>query len=224
MTEAVPDTAVPAVPEPAPAGTSGRRELTAAALGCLLASGLVLVAVGRPWVRFTVVQFGVGTATGLDVRSTATGHDVAGASSALGLVVLAGVVALPATRGVSRVIVGALTLLSGVGIVVATWASAFDPSAAVASRASQVAGLHGAKASEIAATGWPWLVIVGGLLAVLVGVLTIARSRRWPAMGRRYEAGRKPVPVRSSESSSSETSSSETWMWDRLDEGDDPTV
>ena len=204
MTEVAPD---PAAPNPA--GASGRRELTAAALGCLMASGLVLVAVGRPWVRFTV-----GTATGLDVRSTATGHDLAGASSALGLVVLAGVVALPATRGVGRVIVGALTLLSGVGIVLATQASAFDPSAAVASRASQVAGLHGAKANEIAATGWPWLVMVGGLLAVVVGVLTMVRSRRWPAMGRRYESGYKPVSVRSSETS----------MWDRLDEGDDPTV
>ncbi len=204
MTEVAPD---PAAPNPA--GASGRRELTAAALGCLVASGLVLVAVGRPWVRFTV-----GTATGLDVRSTATGYDLAAASSALGLVVLAGVVALPATRGVSRVIVGALTLLSGVGIVLATQASAFDPSAAVASRASQVAGLHGAKANDIAATGWPWLVMVGGLLAVVVGLLTMVRSRHWPAMGRRYESGREPVSERSSEAS----------MWDRLDEGDDPTV
>ena len=209
MTAAVPD---PATPDPTAA--SGRRELTAAAVGCLLASGLVLVAVGRPWVRFTV-----GTATGLDVRSTATGHDLAGASSALGLVVLAGVVALPATRGVSRVIIGGLMLLSGVGIVVATQASAFRPSRAVASRASQVAGLPGAKANAVAATGWPWLVLIGGLLAITVGALTMLRSRRWPAMGRRYEAGRKPVAVRSSEASSSETS-----MWDRLDEGDDPTI
>jgi uncharacterized membrane protein (TIGR02234 family) len=192
-----------------PAGRAGRRELTAAALGCLLASGLVLVAVGRPWVRFTV-----GTATGLDVRSTATGHDLAAASSALALVVLAGVVALPATRRVSRVIVGGLMVLAGAGIVVATQTSAVDPSAAVASRAGQVAGLHGAKAADVAASGWPWVVLTGGLLAVVVGVVTVVRSRRWPSMGRRYETGRTSRPESSGEAS----------MWDRLDEGDDPTV
>lgn len=223
MTAGLPDpTHDPAVPDhatPDPTAASGRRELTAAAVGCLLASGLVLVAVGRPWVRFTV-----GTATSLDVRSIATGHDLAGASSALGLVVLAGVVALPATRGVSRVIVGGLMLLSGVGIVVATQASAFSPSRAVTSRAVQAAGLHGAKAKAVAATGWPWFALVGGLLAIAVGALTMLRSRRWPAMGRRYEVGRKPVAVSSSQTSSSETSSSETSMWDRLDEGDDPTI
>jgi uncharacterized membrane protein (TIGR02234 family) len=191
------------------AGPAGRRELTAAALGCLVASGLVLVAVGRPWVRFTVAS-----STGLDIRATVTGHDVAAASSALGLVVLAGVVALPATRRVSRVVVGGLMLLAGVGIVTATWSSAFDPSAAIASRARQVAGRSGAKATHLAATGWPWLVLAGGVLAVLVGVLTVLRSRRWPAMGRRYEAGRGPSRSRPSEAS----------MWDRLDEGDDPTL
>ena len=196
------------------AGASGRRDLTAAAVGCLLASGLVLVAVGRPWVRFTV-----GTAAKLDVRSTATGHDLAGASSALGLVVLAGVVALPATRGVSRVLVGGLMVLSGVGIVVATQGSVFSPSRAVASRAGQVAGLPGARANAVAATAWPWLVLIGGVLAVAVGALTMVRSRQWPAMGRRYEAARTPVAVRSNE-----TSSSGTWMWDQLDEGDDPTI
>jgi uncharacterized membrane protein (TIGR02234 family) len=117
-----------------------------------------------------------------------------------------------------------LMLLSGVGMVVATQASALSPSRADGSRASEVAGLHGAKPTAVAATAWPWLVLAGGLLAVAVGVLTMVRGRRWPAMGRRYEAGRKPVVVRSSETASSQTSSSEGWMWDRLDEGDDPTV
>jgi uncharacterized membrane protein (TIGR02234 family) len=196
------------VTDESPAGPAGRRELTAAALGCLVASGLVLVAVGRPWVRFTVAS-----STGLDIRATVTGHDVAGASSALGLVVLAGVVALPATRRVSRVVVGGLMVLAGVGIVTATWSSAFDPSAAIASRARQVAGRSGAKATHLAATGWPWLVLAGGVLAVLVGVLTVLRSRRWPAMGRRYEAGRSP-----------RSRPSEASMWERLDEGDDPTL
>ena len=200
---------VPAATGRAPAGRAGRRELTAAALGCLLASGLVLIAVGRPWVRFTV-----GTATGLDVRSTATGHDLAAASSALGLVVLAGVVALPATRRLSRAIVGGLMLLAGAGIVLATQRSAVDPSAAVASRADQVAGLHGARAADVAASGWPWVVLTGGLVAVVVGVFAIVRGRRWPSMGRRYETGRKARTESSSEAS----------MWDRLDEGDDPTA
>jgi uncharacterized membrane protein (TIGR02234 family) len=190
-------------------GATDRRELVGAALGCLLAAATVLISVGRPWIRFVVA-----TATGLDVRSTVTGHHVAAAATAFGLVVLAGVVALPATRRNGRIGAGALITLAGLGIAVAAQAAALRPRAAVATHANQVAGLSGAAPRDVAVTPWPWLTLVGGLLAVGVGLLTVVRSRRWPAMGRGYESGRNPSPGASTESS----------MWDLLDDGHDPTV
>jgi uncharacterized membrane protein (TIGR02234 family) len=186
-----------------------RRELVGAALGCLLAAAIVLLSVGRPWIRFVVA-----TATGLDVRSTVTGHDVAAAVTAFGLVVLAGVAALPATRRNGRIGAGTLIALAGLGIAVAAQAAALRPRAAVATHAAQVAGLRDAAPRDVAVTLWPWLALTGGLLAVAVGLFTVVRSRRWPAMGRRYESGGNPSGGVSTEAS----------MWDLLDEGEDPTV
>jgi uncharacterized membrane protein (TIGR02234 family) len=175
----------------------------------LLAGGLVLFSVGATWIRFVVRA-----ANGLDVRSAATGHDVAGAGTALALVVLAGVVILPATRGRGRVAAGVLLALAGVGILIAAFPSVVRPKAAVAARAAQIAGQHGIKPSHVAVTLWPWLAIIGGVLALAVGLTTIGRSRRWPAMGRRYAAGAAPTGRTLADES----------MWERLDAGDDPTV
>ncbi len=68
--------------------------------------------------------------------------------------------------------------------------------------------------TEGRATAWPWIALVAGLVALATGVFAAAASAAWPAMGRRYESvgAAKRGPV------------TETSIWDRLDEGDDPTA
>ncbi|HEY5456494.1 MAG TPA: Trp biosynthesis-associated membrane protein, partial [Acidothermaceae bacterium] len=83
---------------PAPTTTQpGRRGLGVAVTGCVLSGAVALFAVGRVWLHYTVPRTGLA-----DLRASATGHTTAGAAGTLALVVLAGVVVLPATRGLGR--------------------------------------------------------------------------------------------------------------------------
>ena len=189
---------------------AGRRWLTVAALGCAVAAGLVLLAVGRVWLRFSIVQAPLPR-----LHGTATGHAVAGVATPLAYVVLAGVVALPATRKAGRRVAGLFLALAGIGIVVAAAGVIASPRSSVASQAGRLAGRSDVHPVGVALSWWPWLAIAGGLVATAAGVLTLLRSADWPAMGRRYEAGAR----RAGSSKADETS-----MWDRLDRGDDPTL
>jgi hypothetical protein len=179
----------------------GRRGLTVAAAGCALSGGLVLLAVGRMWLRYNM------PAQGLAVRpASATGHVVADPASTFALVVLAGVLVLPATRGLLRRVAGVIIALAGIDVVYL----------AVVTIVRTKDALPGPDASAYLdgrVTGWPWIAAAGGLLAIAAGLLTAVASRDWPAMGRRYE-----------QSGSPSRDSSEASMWDRLDVGDDPTV
>jgi uncharacterized membrane protein (TIGR02234 family) len=185
-----------------------RAGLVAAVLGCLVAGGLALFAAGRGWVGFTVEQPPLPTA-----HETASGHTVAAVVAPLALVVLAGIVAFPATRGIGRRLAGALVTLAGAGLVAAAVTTAASPANAVASEAARLTGRAHAEASSAAITGWPWLVVACGLLAVAAGALALLFARDWPTMGRRYEAG---APATRGDDPAS--------MWDRLDRGDDPTA
>lgn len=185
-----------------------RTGLVAAVLGCLVAGGLALLAAGRGWVGFVVNQPPLPSA-----HETATGHTVAAVVAPLAIVVLAGVVAFPATRGLGRRLAGALVALAGAGLVAAAVTTAASPAHAVAGEAARLTGRLDARASSAAVTGWPWLVVVCGVLAVTAGLLALLFARDWPAMGRRYEAG---APASRGDDPAS--------MWDRLDRGDDPTT
>lgn len=190
---------------------AGPRGLSIAAAGCVLAGAVVVLTGGRAWLRFTVVE-----APLPDLRATLSGHAVASAAVPLALVVLAGAIALPATRRVGRRLTGVLLVLAGLGIVVGCVHVLAAPASVAAAQAVRLAGRTGVPASMVSVTAWPWLALVGGVIAMLVGSATLRWGAAWPAMGRRYEAGRRPAP-RAAEVA-------EASMWDRLDKGDDPTV
>jgi hypothetical protein len=179
----------------------GRRGLTVAAAGCAVSGGLVLLAVGRMWLRYDVPE------PGLAVRAaSATGHVVADPASTFALVVLAGILVLPATRGLLRRLAGVVIALAGLGIGYV----------AVLTIVLTKAALPGPDTSDYLdgrVTVWPWIAAAAALVAIAAGLLTAVASRDWPAMGRRYEQGGSPS-----------RDSSEASMWDRLDVGDDPTV
>ncbi|MBX6372396.1 MAG: Trp biosynthesis-associated membrane protein [Acidothermus sp.] len=192
--------------------TTSRRPLVVAVLVCLLLGGMDLFAGGRVWVHFVAT-----TAAGAPLAADATGHQVAAGAYASGFVVLAGVVALPAARGVLRRVIGGLIALAGAGMAFEAVPVARAPAAAVRQRAIDVSGLRPPHLADASPTGWPVLVAVLGGCVVALGMFVILRSAHWPAMGRRYDpvgAGTRRAYRRP------ETPS----PWDQLDRGQDPTI
>ncbi len=186
---------------------SARRQLVLAVVGCAVAGAVVLFAAGRQWVTYTVVGGGHASAG-------PSGHDVAGGASALGLVMLAAVVALPATRGWLRRIVGLVVAGAGAGAGALAAYVLAAPATAAGPRYIGVFSFSANPSISMRATGWPWADVCAGVLALVAGAFALARSGDWPAMGRRYESGGRSARPAADASS----------MWDRLDHGDDPTA
>ncbi|TDD31628.1 hypothetical protein E1286_44615 [Nonomuraea terrae] len=188
---------------------AGRRELwgwvVATALGCLL----VLVAAGQTWVR--VLSGGDGNA------QAPTGGALGPALTPVALAGLAGVVAVLATKGAGRRIVGALLALCGAGAAAATW-RALD--------AADITGWLSEQNVVHAATGlrweiaplWPAVAGAGALLLFAGGVFAIVRGARWAGMSARYERSAGEAASRQNAQVSDDRA-----LWDALDRGDDPT-
>jgi uncharacterized membrane protein (TIGR02234 family) len=144
------------------------------------------------------------------------GRSVDAAPTALALVALAGVVAVLATRGVARRVVGAVLAAAGAALVWRAVASAgalgtAQARALVTSRHSTV-DPSGVVPRVVVHGVWPALTGCCGVLVLLAGVLIAWRGHRWRAMSARYES--RPA--------SSERPGAAT-LWNALDRGEDPT-
>ena len=188
-----------------------RRELGLAVLLCLLGSCLVLVAASRRWAEITVS----GSPVLPDAVVLLQGSDLVPGVRALALVGLAGVVALLASRGAGRVLVGALLGACGAAVVVVVlrlrtrFSSAVVEAEPVRERGSLLL------AEPFEPSAWLWVCVAGGLVLVLAGLLTAVRGPRWAALSRRYDA-----PAARSEAPADPTERS---LWEALDRGEDPT-
>jgi uncharacterized membrane protein (TIGR02234 family) len=183
---------------------TSRRELLLAVLLCLAGAALVLLATSRPWLTLRVPA-----AAPLPTRTlTRNGSAIAGGARALGLVGLAGVAALPATRRIGRVVVGGLLALSGTGIVTVLVRVLAHPVAAVA-RSGPFPDAHVAGPVDLG--GWPYLALIGGGLLAAAGLLVVVRGRRWEVLSERYEPPAAQGPP------------GEASFWEALDRGEDPT-
>jgi uncharacterized membrane protein (TIGR02234 family) len=177
------------------------------------AGGVLLVAV-RHWQTVTARR----PAPLSDLVVPVTGRTVDAAPTALALVALAGVVAVIATRGVVRRVVGAVVALAGLAVV---WRALAATGAVSAGRARQlVADRHPSADTTRLATQvsthavWPVLTVIGGVLVGVSGVLIAWRGQRWQAMSARYSAPADQEQQRAQAS---------TALWSALDRGDDPT-
>jgi uncharacterized membrane protein (TIGR02234 family) len=204
---------------------SGRRALAAAVMACAAGAGLVLLAAGQPWAR-AVTSGAAGP-----VAVTATGAEIVPLVPGLGLLALAGSVALLATRRGGRRLVGAILASAGAGIVAATIAGRATPEAALREAAGVATGRIGAAVSGVAGTGWPWLALAGGLVVLSVGLAAAVAGPRWSVLSSRYERGAEPVaadrpgapaPAPGGQGAQSPATGSDTWS--ALDRGIDPTV
>lgn len=153
-----------------------------------------------------------------DLVVQVSGRTVDSASTALALVALAGVVAVLATRGLARRVVGGVLALTGIGLV---WRAAAAGAALSRDRAASIVAdrhksVDAASVVPHVATHnlWPVLSLVCGLLVLASGVAIAWRGHRWQVMSARYEAPADPQQQRSKAA---------TALWTALDRGEDPT-
>ncbi|MEV1171025.1 Trp biosynthesis-associated membrane protein [Nonomuraea sp. NPDC049784] len=181
----------------------GHRELWgwvgATALGCVL----VLFAASRTWVRLLEAG-GVGAPTGGELSPVLTPVALAG---------LAGIVAVLATKGAGRRVVGALIALCGAGAAAGTWTALSGDTVTALLRERNV--LRGAAGLPWEITPlWPAVAAVGAVLMIAGGIVAVVRGGKWAGMSARYDrtAGKARVQAKDDRA-----------LWDALDRGDDPT-
>jgi hypothetical protein len=179
------------------------RGLAAALVLLVVAAALLLLAAGRTWAGAEVHQdAGV---TFVLVHRLRSGRSLSGVGTAAGVIALAGLAALPATRGVGRVAVGGVLVVAGAAAVVSGVQHALAPPA----------GLAG--------TGWPEVGDLGGLCLVAAGVLTAGPGRGWPGLSRRHDRGAGAPAGPSAPAPPAGMPPPTGVLWDALDRGEDPT-
>jgi uncharacterized membrane protein (TIGR02234 family) len=189
--------------------TSPKRQYGYALLAGAVGAGLILLAMRAQWAQAVFTPQKPLTAEVVNVSGT----DLVPLAEALALATLAGLIAVIATRGVARRIVGALLALFGAGagaavltavtaktvVSVAAGKVASPESAALSGTAagSTTSGSSGSgsvvvsgSAGHAIINGTPWqaAVIIGALLIFAAGLATALRGQDWPAMSARYDA------------------------------------
>lgn len=180
-------------------------------IGLLTAGAVALFAVTRAWATATVRTPGVP----ID-RVEASGADGAPVLVALAIVVLAAGLAVVASGGWFRQLVG--LVIAAVAAWAAVRALSVDIAGAPIARALAESPANLGSARPVPdVSSWPVVAAVAFGLAALCGLVVIAFSREWPRMGSRYDrpAGLPPAPLGGVE---------ETDLWRALDDGRDPTL
>ena len=226
-----------------------RRELTVAVIAVAAGGGLAVLADARAWSTVTVLR----AAPLGPLTANVGGRTLQPAVTGLAVVALAGVLAMLATRGLVRQLVGAVLLLTGVGMI---WRAALGLGSVSSAHGRQLVASSrtGATLGNVRAVHvsmhpvWALLAVLGGVLVVAGGAITTARGGRWRAMSARYES---PVGSASRRSLGQERSSADPRsaagqtagvdtaggqadevararadlaLWLQLDRGEDPTA
>lgn len=143
----------------------------------------------------------------LDSRQTFTPVQQTGldspATTALALVALAAWGVFLVTRGWVRRTLAVLAAAAALAPIPAIWSTRHD----------LLAGHAGSTAN-----GWPWVALLGCVVAVAAAVVAVLKAPQWPEMGSRYDA---PTGAAVTHRPVQEQSSLD--LWKSLDEGHDPT-
>lgn len=194
---------------------NARRWYAPTVLGLLACGGLVFFAGSRVWMSGRVRADGLPS----DLV-TVTGSAAEPLVPALGLVIGAAALAVLATRGRLRRLVGVLTVVAATAVAVISatdggaLADAFD--AAV----RQSTAFTGANSpADVDRSLWPWVVRVTAIVAAALGLLTVRCARIWPSMSGRYDA---PGTATTHVVDVSRDDGADVWK--ALDDGQDPTL
>jgi hypothetical protein len=172
------------------------------------------VAAGAGAVLASTRTFATATLVGAHDPVVVSGAQAAPALAPLGIVALALALALTIAGRAARIVLGAVLVLLGAGIVALALPSVLDPAAGTHGAISAATGVTevGRLVSGRAGTAWPLVGVVAGLLAALLGLVVLVRARRWTTGGRRFRAD---APATASTDPIAE--------WDALSRGTDPT-
>nr|WP_279672364.1 Trp biosynthesis-associated membrane protein [Flexivirga meconopsidis] len=171
----------------------------------VLAVALLLLANSRTWVEGSVSDAVVQSA-----RTSASGGKAAPAVLAATLVGAAAVLAAITTGRVARWIAAVIAVLAGVIAIVATIVVIRGPESTLRDSATSLTGHTGDQTVTASLTFWPWVGLLGGVLLLLTGLLTVLGARAWSGLSSRYDApAARAAKTRSD--------------WDLLSDGEDPT-
>jgi uncharacterized membrane protein (TIGR02234 family) len=192
--------------------TTDRRTYVAALALVAVGAVLALLATQAVWVRTTTASFPItapGGATAATVRVVveSKGTEVASVVVATALVALAGLVAVVATRGWLRRLVGVLLVVAGLAVVVVSVRVLADPSAVTGQQIQPPTVVL-----DQSVTAWPVLAALGGVLVVAGGVVVVWRGAGWAGMAARYDAPAGTAAERPGDT------------WAAFDRGEDPTA
>jgi uncharacterized membrane protein (TIGR02234 family) len=190
-----------------------RRELAVAVSLCLLGAVLVLLAAGRPWAR-VLVEPGPPLPP---ETAPVPGRTLTAVPGSLGLLGLAAVAALLATRRNGRVAVGVLLAVAGIAVAVVSLRTGLDAGPSAVAALSRDVGSDAA-VPDVDGTAWPYLSAVGGALLAAAGAMSALRGRSWAAMSGRYDA---PGTASRDRPAAKDPDAA---AWDALDRGEDPTA
>lgn len=184
----------------------------AGAIGIAAVSALTAAATaGRPWIQGTVDDAMIGGSV-----QEATGDQAVTGYVALGLVILAGAVAAAATRRIGRRIAAVILLVTAFGLAALVLRVVLDPGSVLGSIAAANTGRTGALTATATATSWAYIALLPALGGLIVAVLAWRGARAWPEPKAAYD---RPGGERAGQRGERVTSE-----WDRLTEGEDPTV
>lgn len=179
-------------------------------LALLVAGGVAFLAAGRPWVTAAI-----GDGEGPGASFELTGSDVAPAAGALGVVIVAAALAVLASGGWFRRVIGLVIVAMAVA---GGWATFTDPGDAIDRTVAESVTFSTGEPVASDGTIWPWVALGAFVVAGLLGLAVTRYGAAWPTMGRRYEA---PGAGRSDEADVPEQTEAD--LWKSLDHGIDPT-
>ena len=151
---------------------------------------LAVIGAGQAWARLSAEVELPGIGAGRVGAAELTGNDLGpyGALALLGLVLL---VAVAATRGRGRWVVGVVLLALGGALVAGALVGGWRAPAEARQRAltGNLVGVSPGTRLQVARSpAGPALVVAGGLLLAGAGAEALRRGRRWPALGDAFRA------------------------------------
>jgi uncharacterized membrane protein (TIGR02234 family) len=195
-------------------------------LAVVVGAGLGLAGATQTWFTVTLTK-----AAGHGAPVVVSGSDASPALTALALAGLALALAFAIAGRVARILVGVLGVVLGACVVIA---SAVQPerSRGVRDAVSTATGITGdasvhALIGGVAATAWPTLALIGGVLIALGALTALVTGGRWPGGSRRYDAVRfEESKGQASAARTPEPRPGDQAVddWDELSRGDDPTA
>lgn len=192
-----------------PVRRRGRGRAAVVLLG-LVAGGLLLAVSTQPWVLAALPVGPGGSAPEVPV----SGRDAAAAVPAVGVVAVAGSLALSTLRGAGRAAAGVLLVLAGLAAGAAAVALLLDPVGAAVAAARTATGVGEVDGART--TAWPLVALLPALGVASSGALALSAGRSWGS-SERFEAPGAARPSRPA-------ATSRAGLWDGLSRGEDPTA